>query len=71
MQIRVTGEGEPFVSDEGNRIVDCDFSVIPEPKRLATNLNAIPGVVEHGLFIGIVTGAVIARAGGIETMGNV
>ena len=43
-------EGKPFVTDNGNSIVDCDFGVITNPSELNTQLHAIPGVVETGLF---------------------
>jgi len=45
--------GAPFKTDSGNLIYDCDFGVIPNAQALASALNAIPGVVEHGLFIGL------------------
>jgi len=41
----------PFVTDEGNYILDCCFGHIPDPSELAEELDRIPGVVEHGLFI--------------------
>lgn len=47
-------EGNLFVTDNGNYIIDCYFSVIEYPKELAEALNCIPGVVENGLFINMV-----------------
>ena len=41
-----------------------------QPDRLATALNAVPGVVEHGLFLGLATGAVLASADGLRLMGE-
>ena len=52
MTLRVN-DGKPFVSDSGHFIIDCVLGVIPEPDRLDTLLNSIPGVVETGLFVGI------------------
>ena len=46
------GQG-PWVTDLGNRIVDANFGRIADPRKLADQLDAIPGVVEHGLFIGM------------------
>ncbi|MEZ5967224.1 MAG: ribose-5-phosphate isomerase RpiA [Planctomycetota bacterium] len=46
-------DGKPFVTDEGNWILDCDFGVIEDPGRLEGALDAIPGVVESGLFVGM------------------
>ena len=52
MVLRVK-DGNPFVTDGGNFIIDCSIGEIPEPDRLDSLLNVIPGVVETGLFIGI------------------
>lgn len=46
---------EPFVTDEGNYILDLDLHEIEEPKDLGRRLDGIPGVVEHGLFLGMVS----------------
>ncbi|WP_152039599.1 ribose-5-phosphate isomerase RpiA [Salinigranum salinum] len=43
----------PVVTDNGNLVLDCDFGSIPDPDALATTLDAVPGVVEHGLFVGL------------------
>ncbi|WP_248895714.1 ribose-5-phosphate isomerase RpiA [Haloplanus halobius] len=43
----------PVVTDNGNLVVDCAFGPITDPAALATDLSAIPGVVEHGLFVGL------------------
>ena len=43
----------PVVTDNGHLVLDCDFGSIPDPAALATDLSALPGVVEHGLFVGI------------------
>lgn len=62
--------GALFVTDGGNAIFDCDFGVIPDPDGLASALNAIPGVVEHGLFIGLATAIIIADPAGIRVLGD-
>jgi ribose 5-phosphate isomerase A len=59
-------EGKAFVTDSGNRILDLHLGRIPEPERLAQALAAIPGVVEHGLFIGMASTAIIAGVGGLR-----
>jgi ribose 5-phosphate isomerase A len=51
----------PFVTDEGHHILDCSFGQIPDPPALAQKLSNIPGVVEHGLFIGMASVVLIAR----------
>ena len=62
---------QPFVTDNGNFILDCAFGAIPEPEILADALGVIPGVVEHGLFLGLADMAILAGAGGIEVIGPV
>ena len=63
-------QDNPFITDNGNYILDCAFGEIDDPERVATQLSLIPGVVEHGLFIGMTHAAVIASAGGIEIIGE-
>jgi ribose 5-phosphate isomerase A len=41
----------PVVTDNGNLVLDCDFGAIADPAALAADLAAVPGVVEHGLFV--------------------
>lgn len=52
--------GTPFISDNGNLILDCTGAASLEIQALASSLDAIPGVLGHGLFIGIATEAVVA-----------
>lgn len=59
-------DGAPFVTDEGNYIVDCRFGAIEDPAALAARIAPLTGVVEHGLFVGLATVAVIGRADGVE-----
>lgn len=54
------GPGRPFTSDQGNYILDCAAERIPDPERLAAAVSIIPGVVGHGLFIGMAERAIIA-----------
>ena len=68
--IRVRGEATPFVTDGGHYILDCSLAEILDPERLGANLSLIPGVVEHGLFLGLARTAIIARAGGVEVLGE-
>ncbi|AJY74621.1 ribose-5-phosphate isomerase RpiA [Paenibacillus beijingensis] len=68
-----TGAGAPgaesaFVTDNGNYILDCDFGLIEDPERLEAQINAILGVVETGLFIGMAELAVIAAQSGVRTL---
>jgi len=59
-------EGQPFVTDGGHHILDASFGRIADPTALAAALNMIPGVVEHGLFIGLASAAVIGRDDGVD-----
>lgn len=58
------GEGTPFVTDNGNYILDCRLGTIADALTLQTMLNAIPGVVENGLFLGMASAAFVAYADG-------
>jgi ribose 5-phosphate isomerase A len=61
-------DGNPFVTDGGNYIVDCRFGVIGDPAGLERDIRAIVGVVENGLFIGRASAVVVATTGGIRVM---
>jgi ribose 5-phosphate isomerase A len=61
-------DGRPFVTDSGNFILDCAFGTIPDPELLADALCVIPGIVDHGLFLGIADIAILAGPGGIEVL---
>jgi ribose 5-phosphate isomerase A len=62
------GEAHPFRSDQGNFILDAAARDIPDPEKLAANLAAIPGVVEHGLFLGMVDVALVAGGQGVQSL---
>ncbi|MDO1584571.1 ribose-5-phosphate isomerase RpiA [Rhizobium oryzicola] len=68
-EIRLRGtEDGPFTTDGGHYIFDASFGRIPDAEALATDLNFIPGVVEHGLFINIASFAIIAGPAGARTL---
>jgi len=58
--LRRTADGQPFVTDQGTWIYDIAFGRIVDPETLARRLEALPGVVEHGLFLTQIDMAVIA-----------
>ena len=62
--------GEPLVTDGGHRILDLHLGAIHDPEALAAALAAVPGVVEHGLFIGLATGALVAGPDGVRELGR-
>jgi ribose 5-phosphate isomerase A len=68
MMVRKGNDGHVFVTDGGHWIVDAHLGRIADPPRLAGLLSLIPGVVEHGLFIGLGTMAVLAGAQGIRVV---
>jgi ribose 5-phosphate isomerase A len=68
MAVRKGKDGHVFVTDGGHWIVDAHLERITDAPRLAGSLNAIPGVVEHGLFIGLASTAVLAGAQGIRVV---
>jgi ribose 5-phosphate isomerase A len=63
---RRTSEGHPFVTDGGHHLLDAALGRIPDPKALAARLAEIPGVAEHGLFIGLATAAILAGPEGVR-----
>ncbi|MEX0344015.1 MAG: ribose-5-phosphate isomerase RpiA [Rhizobiaceae bacterium] len=62
------GNDEPFVTDGGHLIIDASFGRIHDTRALSNALNAIPGVVEHGLFLDLADLAIIAGAKGVRTL---
>jgi ribose 5-phosphate isomerase A len=68
MVVRKGTDGHVFVTDGGHWIVDAHLGRIQDASRLATLLSAIPGVVEHGLFIGLASTAILAGGQGIRVI---
>jgi len=61
VRLRTEVDGKPYVTDENNHILDCRFGEIRDADGLARKLSEMPGVVEHGLFIGMASVALFAR----------
>jgi len=59
--VRMEASGKPYVTDENNHILDCSFGQIPDADGLARRLSDMPGVVEHGLFIGMASTVLVAE----------
>ena len=70
IKLRLSEGGTPFVSDGGNFILDCHFGRIDAPEELAARLTAVPGVVDHGLFLGIASTVISAGADGVTILGH-
>lgn len=67
-KVRMKSDGKPFVTDEGHHILDCNFGKIPDPESLGRELDSLPGVVEHGLFIGLASLAMIGKGESVEEL---
>lgn len=63
--LRRLSDSTPFQTDQGNVILDCRFPTIAEPGTIGAAIHAIPGVVEHGLFIGMAAAAYVAGPQGV------
>ena len=61
VSVRKDADGKPFLTDENNHILDCSFGEIQDADGLARELSDMPGVVEHGLFIGMASVVLFAR----------
>jgi ribose 5-phosphate isomerase A len=66
--LRRSKDGHVFVTDGGHWILDARLGRIPDPKSLAVRLSGIPGVVEHGLFIGMAQAAILAGSNGVRVV---
>ena len=59
----------PYITDNSNYILDCEFERIQEPEQLEIDINNIPGVVENGLFLGLADEIIVGSKQGIKTLG--
>lgn len=67
-KLRTKPDGSPYLTDNGNQILDCSFGAIADPAALAHELNGTPGVVEHGLFIGLAKLALVGRGDRVDEL---
>ncbi|MGB7585945.1 MAG: ribose-5-phosphate isomerase RpiA [Terriglobales bacterium] len=70
VQRRQSADGKPFITDEGHHILDCHFGQIADPPALARILSDMPGIVEHGLFIGMASVVLIAKGDEVQEFGR-
>ncbi len=56
--------GEAFLTDSGHYVLDCRFGPLRDAEALASQLKALTGVVEHGLFLGLATRVAVGKADG-------
>src|SRR6188472_1243663 len=66
--LRQSKDGHAFVTDGGHWILDASLNSISDPKLLADRLSSIPGVVEHGLFIGLAQAVILAGPAGARVV---
>jgi ribose 5-phosphate isomerase A len=66
--LRKARDGQTFVTDGGHWILDAQLHRIDDPRRLAAALCGVPGVMEHGLFIGMAEAVILAGAGGVRVV---
>ncbi|HEY6304763.1 MAG TPA: ribose-5-phosphate isomerase RpiA [Terriglobales bacterium] len=67
-KLRMKPDGSTYLTDNGNPILDCSFGKIADAPALALALSNVPGIVEHGLFIGLASVALVGRGGRVEEM---
>src|ERR1700686_302863 len=65
-KLRTKADVSPYLTDNGNQILDCGFGKIADPPALARELSGTPGVVEHGLFIGLAKLAIVGRGNSVD-----
>src|SRR5262249_47628217 len=65
-QLRRDRDGHAFVTDGGHWLLDARLARIPDPPKVAKNLADVPGVMEHGLFIGLAQTAILAGPKGVR-----
>jgi ribose 5-phosphate isomerase A len=66
LTLRKGKDGHPFVTDGGHWIIDAALERIDDPKAMAHALSGIPGVMEHGLFVGLAHMAIIGGPDGVK-----
>lgn len=69
--VRPHKAGGALVTDGGHNILDAALGSIPDAARLSDELHEVPGVMGHGLFLGLATGAVLATRAGVRTLGQI
>jgi ribose 5-phosphate isomerase A len=68
VELRKVMGDEPYITDNSNYVLDCDFERIENPVQVEIDINNIPGVVENGLFVGLVDEVIVGGKQGILTL---
>jgi ribose 5-phosphate isomerase A len=66
--LRMDADNKPYITDGGHYIMNCAFGPMENPQDVAQSLDHVVGVVEHGLFLGFATEAIIASRTGVQTL---
>ena len=66
IKLRMKRDGSTYFTDNGNEILDCSFGRIEDPPSLARELENIPGIVEHGLFVALASVALVGKGDSVE-----
>ena len=69
-RLRLAKDGQPLLTDNGNFVLDCVNSGIARPAALAERLDRIPGLVEHGLFVGLCFAVYLGSEEGVAVIGR-
>jgi ribose 5-phosphate isomerase A len=67
-KLRTRQDGSPYITDEGNVIFDCHYGRISDPQAVGQAIKSLTGVVEHGLFLGLASVAIIAGDSGTQVL---
>ena len=67
-KLRGAASGSPFVTDDGNYILDVKFHSIPKPAELEQKINRVSGVVENGIFVDVADMVLVGHSGGCKTL---
>jgi ribose 5-phosphate isomerase A len=68
IRLRHRPDGHVFVTDQGHLILDAGLGAIADARRLAQELSRVPGVMEHGLFVGLASRVILAGNEGIRVV---
>jgi len=66
--LRATPTGAPFVTDDGNYIIDVKFRSISNPAKLEQVIDRVPGVIENGIFVGVADVVLVGYEGGCKIL---
>jgi ribose 5-phosphate isomerase A len=66
--LRTNHDGSSYITDEGNLIFDCHYGEIADPPAVARAIKSMTGVVEHGLFLGLASVAIVAGPDGARVV---